>query len=173
MNLEILAKVVEDMVLQHDYPGFEPRKLKLGLPDAVKEGPAKVFAEALGHENVFVKLAALRWFQESPGKGKGYVKAIAGLLHNQDPWVRVESIRCLERLLISDEEIILTIGKLLSDQDCEVKKAAAKAIGKICSKGELKPASVVSQLRAVCQDADPAVRWKAEKALRLIGQYDH
>lgn len=173
MNLETLAEVVENMVLQHDYPGFEPRSLRLGLPDSVNKASAKVFSQALGHPSVFVKLAALRWFQERPGHGKGHERAIAGLLKNEDPWVRRESVRALERLQLTDEAMVLTISELLSDIDPEVKKSAAKALGKICSKRAKQIAPVIERLQAAASDANPEVRWKAEKALRLLGAYDN
>ncbi len=173
MNVEKLAEVVEDMVIQHDYPGFEPRSLKLGLPDEIKNASARVFFEALGHKSVYVKLAALRWFQEKPGMGKGHERAIAGLLDNEDAWVRQESLRALERLQLKNEEIIVMMTPLLTDSDSEVKKAAAKALGKICSKRHRKMDVVIDGLKVAATDKDPEVRWKAEKALRILGAYDN
>ena len=173
MNVETLADFVENMVLQHDYPGFEPRSLKLGLPDSLNKASAKVFYDALGYPNVYVKLAALRWFQERPGLGKGHERAIAGLLDNEDSWVRRESLRTLERLQIKNEEIIVMMSPLLADPDSEVKKAAAKALGKLCAKRTKKIELVTTGLQAAAKDADPEVRWKAEKALRMLGAYDN
>ena len=66
MNLDKLAGVVEELIVQLDYPGFEPRSLKLGLPEELETMSAKTFASALGHQSVYVKLAALRWFQSGP-----------------------------------------------------------------------------------------------------------
>ncbi len=60
MNLEKLASVVDTMIIQHDYPGFEPRGLKLGLPEDLQNMSAKTFSNALSHESVYVKLTALR-----------------------------------------------------------------------------------------------------------------
>ena len=173
MNLEKLADFVENMVLQHDYPGFEPRSLKLGLPDSINNASARVFYDALGHPNVYVKLAALRWFQEKPGMGKGHDRAFAGLLDNEDPWVRREALRTLERMQIKNEEIIVMMSPLLADSDSGVKKAAAKALGKLCAKRAKKIEAVTAGLQAAAKDADPEVRWKAEKALRLLGAYDN
>lgn len=173
MNVQMLAEVVENMVLQHDYPGFEPRSLKLGLPDSINKASAKVFYDALGHPSVYVKLAALRWFQDKPGLGKGHERAIAGLLDNEDSWVRREALRTLERLQVKNEEIIALMSPLLKDDEPEVKKACAKALGKLCSKRARKIEVVMEGLQAAAQDADPEVRWKAEKALRLLGAYDN
>jgi HEAT repeat protein len=172
MNVEMLAEFVENMVLQHDYPGFEPRSLKLGLPDAVNKASAKVFFEALGHPSVYVKLAALRWFQERPGLGKGHEHAIAGLLDNSDPWVRREALRALERIQTKDEPIIIMMSECLKDEDPEVRKGAAKALGKVCAKRTKKIEAVIDGLKAVATDSDAEVRWKAEKALRILGAYD-
>ena len=171
MNVKTLAEVVENMVLQHDYPGFEPRALKLGLPESLHKASSKVFSEALGHPNVYVKLAALRWFQEKPGMGKSHARAIAGLLHDADPWVRRESIHALEKLDAQSDEILMAICQLLEDEDVEVRKAAAKALGKVCSKRAKRPDAIVQGLNKAAQDKDHEVRWKAQKALRLIGAY--
>lgn len=168
----MLAEFIENMVIQHDYPGFEPRSLKLGLPDEVNNASAKVFFEALGHPSVYVKLAALRWFQDRPGLGKGHERAIAGLLNNSDPWVKREALRALERIHPKDEPIILMMSECLHDSDPEVKKGAAKALGKVCSKRPKKIDAVIDGLKSVATDPDPEVRWKAEKALRILGAYD-
>jgi hypothetical protein len=54
MNVQAFADFVETMIVQHDYPGFEPRSLKLGLPDVLNKAGSKMFAEALAHDSVFV-----------------------------------------------------------------------------------------------------------------------
>ncbi len=171
MNVEMLAEFVETMVLQHDYPGFEPRALKLGLPDPVNKASSRVFLEALQHPNVCVKLAALRWFQEKPGMGKSHAQAIAGLLKDSDSWVRLESVHALERINVQSDEILASIAHLLEDEDVAVRKAAAKALGKICSKRSKRFEPVVMALQKAAEDQDHQVRWKAQKALRLLGEY--
>jgi HEAT repeat protein len=171
MNVEALSDFIENMVLQHDYPGFEPRSLKLGLPESLQKASSKVFSEALGHPSVYVKLAALRWFQEKPGMGKGCSRAIAGLLNDQDPWVKRESIHALEKINAQSDEILMAICQLLEDPDVEVRKAAAKSLGKVCSKRAKRPDGIVPALNKAAEDKDHEVRWKAQKALRLMGAY--
>ena len=171
MNVEKLADVVENMVLQHDYPGFEPRALKLGLPESLHKASSKLFSEALGHKSVYVKLASLRWFQEKPGMGKSHSRAIAGMLNDSDPWVRREAIHALEKINVQSDEILMAMSSLLQDEDVEVRKAAAKALGKVLSKKTKRPEPVVDALTKAAEDKDHEVRWKAQKALRLIGEY--
>jgi vesicle coat complex subunit len=171
MNLEKLVLVVQTMIIEHDYPGFEPRALKLGLPDSVNNASAKVFCEALGHPDVYVKLAALRWFQEKPGMGKGYTKAIAGLLKAEDPFVRREATHALDKLNVSSDEVLASISDLLKDEDTEVRKDAARALGKLCSRRKNKSEVTAQALRDAVDDKDHEVRWKVQKALRLMGEY--
>lgn len=172
MELEGFADLVENMVLQHDYPGFEPRSLKLGLPEAVLRLPTRLFVEALGHPNVYVKLAALRWFQERPGIAKSHVRAIAGLLQSQDEWVRMETIKTVERINGVAPEIIYMVADLLQDPVVEVRKAAAKAAGKVGVRLKSGDDRLVRALKEVAaNDSDSGVKWKAQKALRLLGAY--
>ncbi len=171
MNVEALAEFVDNTILQHDYPGFEPRSFKLGLPESLQKSSSKVFSEALGHQSVYVKLAALRWFQEKPGMGKGCTRAIAGMLKDDDPWVKREAIHALEKINAQSDEILIAICDLLEDSDVEVRKAAAKSLGKVCSKRAKRPDAVVPALYKASEDADHEVRWKAQKALRLMGAY--
>jgi len=172
MNLEKLADIVDEMIVQHDYPGFEPRALKLGLPDSVTKAPAKMFTQALGHESVYVKLAALRWFQERPGMAKGAFRAVMGLYDNSDPFVRLEAVRLSERFTEPTKELALNISKLLRDEDVEVQKAAARACGKLCKKLKMKDETVIDGLQQCAAGKDALLRGKAEKALRRIGVYD-
>lgn len=172
MELADLAEIVDNMIVQHDYPGFEVRGLKLGLPEEAQKMHAKVFVQALGHESIYVKLAALRWLQERPGVAKSFVKAIAGLLDSPDEWVRMEATRTIERISNPSEEATVKIAELLRDPDVEVRKTAAKALGKICSKKSNKNEAIVKSLRDAASDDDSAVRWKVQKALRQIGEYD-
>jgi vesicle coat complex subunit len=174
MNVIIdqLAEFVDNMVVQHDYPGFEPRSLKLGLPDSINKSSPKVFSQALKHPNVYVRLAALRWFQAKPGMGKGYEKTIASLLGDEDDWVKMEALRALERLCTQDESIIVLMAPLLQEENSEVRKTAAKALGKICAKQHKRIQLVIDGLRTASDDPEPEVRWKAQKALRLLGEYE-
>ncbi len=173
MNLEKLAEVVDDMIIQHDYPGFEPRALILGLPEEINKAPAKVFGDALSHESVYVKLAALRWFQERPGLARNYmIKHVMGLMDDGDPFVRMEAIRLVERGTEPTKDMVLKISTLLQDEDPEVQRCAARACGKLCKKLKLKDQTVIDNLHAAAAGTDSQLRGKAEKALRKIGVYD-
>lgn len=170
-DVEKLAEVVDEMIVQHDYPGFEPRSLKLGLPDLLVKAPARMYAEALGHESVYVKLAALRWFQERPGMMKPHINAVAGLVDNTDSWVRLEAIQALERYPHPSPDLAKRIAERLSDGDVDVQRHAAKALGKIGSKLKLKDGEVIERLKRAALEKDGQLRGKAEKALRKIGVY--
>lgn len=169
MELDQFANLVETMVIEHDYPGFEPRALRLGLPEEALRMPSKSYSQALGHPNVYVKLAALRWFQEKSGVAKSYTKAIAGLLDSPDEFVRMEAVKSLERINGLPEENVVRISALLKDESTEVRKAAAKALGKLVSKAKQKNEAIVQALQQASKDEDPGVRMKAQKAARLIG----
>jgi len=170
-DLEKLADIVDEMILQQDYPGFEPRSLKLGLPEVVENMNGRVFSHALGHESVYVKLAALRWFQDRPGIAKGYLNAVLGLIDNKDEWVRLESIRLTERIPRVPDSAAVKISKHLSDESKLVRKAASKALGKILKRSVTKDAAVIDALKTAAQDDDVEVRFKAQKALRQIGEF--
>lgn len=167
-ELEKLAEIVEDMILQLSYPGFDERSLKLGLPDSLNKLPHKVFGLALKHESVVVRLAALRWFQERPGLAKSHFKPLIGCLEDGDPWVRLEAVQCLEKFDSLSEEYLLKLLPLLKDQESvEVRKACAKALGKLGGKSQ----AVIDALKSASEDANHEVRWKAQKALRKLGAY--
>ena len=166
-ELENLAAVVEDMILQLSYPGFDERSLKLGLPDAVSKYPPKTYGQALKHESTVVRLAALRWFQERPGIAKTHTRPIVDCLEDVDGWVRREAISCLEKFEYLDSKITDEIAELLTDRDVEVRKGAAKALGKIGEKSD----NVIEALRQAAEDENHEVRWKAQKALRKLGAY--
>jgi hypothetical protein len=171
MNLAQLVDTIETMILQHDYPGFEARALNLGLPeDALKSSP-KVFAEALKYDNVFVKLASLRWFQGRAGMTRNHKSDVVALLEDPDEWVRTEAVRTLERGNISDDKIIVKISSLLTDASDMVRQEAAKACGKLLVKSSDKYGEVVALLRIAAADPNEKVRWKAQKALRQLGAY--
>lgn len=167
MDIETLAETVEDMILQLSYPGFERRSLKLGLPDLVNKAPAKVFAQALKHESVLVRLAALRWFGERPGIAKINARGILACLSDSDEWVRVEALLCIERFGELDDKDAEAIAALLTDQYIDVKKGAAKALGKIGNRSE----PVLAALRQAAESPDTEFRWKVEKSLRKLGAY--
>ncbi len=168
MELERLAEIVDDMIVQHDYPGFEPRALKLGLPEEVLHMHTKTFANALGHSSIYVRLAALRWFQERPGMAKSYIGAIVGLLDHEDEYIRIEASRTLERFQTVTGDTLLRIAKLLKDERPNVRKAAAKSLGKLGSRMKQKDGAIIEALQAASTDADPEVRMKVLKAVRLI-----
>jgi hypothetical protein len=167
MELTEFAEIVENMALQHDYPGFEIRSLKLGLPAEVTKAPAKMFAAALGHDRVVVKLAALRWFSDCPGVAQQHLHRIMPKLSDADEWVRLEAVSLLGRMHKLKDENIVEIAKLLKDEDKAVRKEAAKALGKLGCKDP----QVVTALKAASEDADTEVKWKAQKALRKLGEY--
>ncbi|MCC7531985.1 MAG: HEAT repeat domain-containing protein [Candidatus Melainabacteria bacterium] len=171
MDIDKLAEVVEEMIIQHDYPGFEPRGLKLGLPGKLEGMSAKTFASALGHQSVFVKLAALRWFQERPGVAKAHLSSILGLIDSDDEWVRKEAIRTVEKIWKLPAHASGIVSKGLADESVEVRKASAKALGKILKRSVTKDAAVIDALRQAAQDKDVEVRFKAQKALRNIGEF--
>lgn len=171
MNLEKLANVVDTMIIQHDYPGFEPRGLKLGLPEELQNMSAKTFSNALGHESVYVKLTALRWFQDRPGVAKAHLSAILGLVDSDDEWVRKEAICTVEKMWKLPPHVGGVISKGLTDEAVEVRKASAKALGKILKRSVTKDAAVIDALKLATQDKDVEVRFKAQKALRNIGEF--
>lgn len=172
MDLEKLAEVVEDMIVQHDYPGFEPRALKLGLPEACVNAPSKTFGQALGHPSVYVRLAALRWFQERPGLAKNKVNAVLGLFAHDDPFVRLEALHLVERFTDPSKEMLVKVATMLTDSDPEVQRTAARACGKLSKKLKIKDQSVIDGLQKAASAGDPLLRGKAEKALRVMGAYD-
>ncbi|HEY9713874.1 MAG TPA: HEAT repeat domain-containing protein [Chroococcales cyanobacterium] len=172
MELTEFADVVDRMIIEHDYPGFEPRSLRLGLPQAALKSSQRMFGSALGHENIFVKLAALRWFQEKPGIAKTYTRDIVALLDHQDAWVRLEAMETLSRIAAPAPETAAKVARLLKDENPEVRKTAAKAIRKMVSKQHGKNEEILASLQEAARDADPGVRGKALKALRQIGEFE-
>ena len=168
MELEELADIVENMALQHDYPGFDIRTLKLGLPASVLKAPPKLFGQALRHDSAVVRLAALRFFIDKPGSATPFYRVIGERLNDTDEVVRSEAVHCFERMHKVEKSIAVEIAALLKDEHTLVRKCAAKALGKIGLKDE----EVVSSLKEAAQsDKDHEVRWKAQKALRLLGAY--
>lgn len=172
MSIETLEKFVDDMIVQSDYPGYDPRSLKIGLTQELEKAPTKMFGEALLNQSIYVQLAAIRWFQERPGYLKPYVKKLLALLDSEDYWVRLESIRALERMTTPSEEIACKISSLLFDKEIEVQKAAARGLGKVGKRLKIKDGEVVEALNKAALDGENEVRRKAEKALRKMGVYD-
>ncbi len=130
MELKDLEDIVDNMILQHNYPGFEPRSLHLALPLAVTEAPAHLYLQALHSQNVYVRLAALRWFQNRSGLAKNHSCEIANQLEYCDPWVRLEAIKTIETAKITESNLILQISSLLlKDPEMLVRTEAAKACG--------------------------------------------
>lgn len=173
MTLKALAQFVETTITQNDYPGFEARALKIGLPESLCRSGARLFASALLHESIFVKLAALRWFQANPGIGKAHEQAVAKLTADDDYWIRLEAVSALEKLHSSDDTILLAVASRLEDPVAVVRKAAAKALGKLLSASKKDNANIIEALLNAAKDADGEVRFKAEKALRLSGYYSN
>jgi HEAT repeat protein len=104
--------------------------------------------------------------------GKGRERAIADLLNHEDDWVRLESVRTLERIKIDEEEVLLKIAQLLQDPNVQVRKAAAHALGKIKTK-QVNHAVIVKALHQAAEDENVQVRFKVQKALRLLGHYQN
>lgn len=172
MDFPELKEIIEHMILEHDYPGFEVRSLKLGLPEAALKSSAKVFAQALEDKSVYVKLAALRWFYDRPGLARSHFTYLLILLDHSDEWVRLEAIRTLEQANVSKEEVLLKISSLLQDTNEMVRQEAAKALGKLITNKKDKYAEIIALLRETATaDANEKVRFKAQKALRRLGAY--
>ncbi len=167
MDLNKLADLVEQMSIEHSYPGYDVRSTHLGMPDSVTKSPARLFGLALEHESVMVKLVALRWFYDRPGDAKRYQKTLLELLASPDEWVRLETAKTISRIHKVDEQTAIAVSQLLSDPNMEVRKHAAKALGKL---GHKNP-EIIENLQKASSDSDREVRWKAEKALRLLGAY--
>jgi hypothetical protein len=172
-----LAQFVDDMIIQHNYPGFEARAFKIGLPEHIVQSPSRLFGDALGHESIYVRIVALRWFQEKAGAIKPYIKAICGLTAHEDPWIRFEAGQTLERFQHPTVDMATTISSLLKDKEPFVRRGAAKALAKVLPR--LKESKVpdaqlevvVAALKEALVDQDGQVRQKAEKALRRGGTF--
>jgi HEAT repeat protein len=166
-QLEKFAEIVEDMILQLSYPGFDERSLKLGLPDSISKLPPRTYVEALKHESRVVRLASLRWFQERSGAARSHLDALIGCLADSDEWVRREAVHCLEKVDSLAEPLLVQLSELLFDSDPEVRKSTARALGKLGGKSE----AVIAALQRAAEDENHEVRWKAQKALRKLGAY--
>ncbi len=167
MDLNKLADLVDQMTIEHSYPGYDVRSTHLGMPDSVTKSPARLFGQALEHEDAMVKLVALRWFYERPGDAKRYQNTLLALLKSSDEWVRLETAKTISRIDRVDESVAVAVSELLADTNAEVRKHAAKALGKLGHKSE----TIIENLKKASADSEREVRWKAEKALRLLGAY--
>ena len=186
MELKELEELVENMILQLSYPGFNARSLNLALPLTATEAPVKLYVQALSSESTNVKLSALRWFQNRAGAAKHHIKTIAHLLKNSDPWVRKEAIKTIEITKSSDPLVISEICLLLKDEDQIVRIEAAKSLGslgkelpslnnpnqekKSTSISDLKE-TIINSLQEATDDSVLEVRRKAIKALRKLGAF--
>ena len=184
MELKDLEDVVDNMIVQHNYPGFEPRSLHLALPLVMTEAPARLYIEALDSDSVYVRLAALRWFQTRSGVAKNHASEIAAQLEHSDSWVRLEAIRTIEIAKILETDLILKISSLLKDPEKLVRTEAAKASGNLIreAKKAVKTKSsqpalssledqVISALKIATEDSTQDVRRKAIKSLRKLGAF--
>src|SRR5262249_28426362 len=99
--------------LEHSYPGYDARSLALGLPEAVVKSPARLFAEALEHDDVLVQLVGLRWFYVRHGDAKRYMKSICNLLTSSDHWVRLEAAKTISQIHNVDEATATAVSRLL------------------------------------------------------------
>ena len=108
---------------------------------------------------------------ERPGVAKSHLAAILGLIDSKDEWVRMESIRTVEKMSKLPGHAAGVVSKGLRDESIEVRKATAKALGKILKRSVTKDDSVIGALKQATQDSDVEVRFKAQKALRNIGEF--
>ncbi|MBU6451950.1 MAG: HEAT repeat domain-containing protein [Cyanobacteria bacterium REEB67] len=172
-----LVQFVDDMIIQHDYPGFEPRAFKIGLPEHLVQGSGRMFGEALENESIYVRIAALRWFQEKTGAIKPFIKTIIALTEHEDPWIRYEASQTLERHLNPTIIIAETVARLLKDPEVFVRRGAARGLAKILPRlkegktPDEKLTVVIAALQEALVDSDGNVRQKAEKALRRGGYF--
>ncbi|HMW88708.1 MAG TPA: HEAT repeat domain-containing protein [Candidatus Obscuribacter sp.] len=182
--LSELAQFVSDLISQSDYPGFESRAFRIGLPDRFNQASSKLFGECLDHESVYMRLVALRWFQDKPGTIKPFIKQIQAHLLDGDEWVRIEALGALERFHSPTSGNAQACALLLKDENVQVRKASAKALTKMLPRVHEKLAKELDDVRqenlkqvetllteALC-DSDVQVRQKAEKALRKSGNLD-
>ncbi len=190
MELKDLEDAVENMILQHDYPGYEARSLRIALPAAFNNVSATIYRQALSSKSVFVRLAALRWLQTKSGLAKKYALSITPLFADADPWVRSESIKTLDLGRVSEEAVLTKLLPTLKDTDPMVRKEAAKALGNL-AKGIKGPAltgknkatneaniqkdsvhaQVITALHEATEDDVLDVRRKAIKSLRKLGAF--
>lgn len=172
--IDKLYDFVTNLILQNDYPGFEPRSFRVGLPEDLLQAGSKVFAQALAHENVYMKLTALRCFQDKPGSIKPHIPAVLTLLSSEDEWVRKESALVLERYPSPNLDIAQALTVLLDDSSVMVRREAAKALGKILAgtkeQGPRRE-EVIKALEEALNDSDHQVAHKVEKALRKAGHF--
>ena len=135
MELKYLEDIVDDMIVQHNYPGFELRSLNLSLPQSLHDAPLRLYVQALKSKNLYVRLVALRWFQAKPGLAKNHSKEISSKLEDNDPFVRLEAIRTIEIAKTDDKQTALKIASLCKDPEESVRIQAVKSCGHMLKNG--------------------------------------
>lgn len=180
--LDELSDFVGELLVQYDYPGFESRGFRIGLPDRFNQGGSRLFAAALQHPSVIVRIVGLRWLQDHPGNIKPHVKEITRLLDDQDEWVRFESLGALERFAQPASGNALSCAARLKDESVMVRRGAGKALSKVLPRVNDKLAKELNEVREknlsetrslmhqALEDKDVQVRQKVEKALRRSGE---
>jgi hypothetical protein len=180
MDLKEFEDIVENMILQLSYPGFDSRSLNLALPMTANDAPVKLYVQALNSESVNVQLSALRWFQARAGAAKHHYKSVAKLLDNKDSWVRKEATKTLEIAKCIDPEVVSNICALLQDEEQIVRIEAARTLGNLAKELPIGKKSldaialkdtIINALRGVIEDPIPEVSRKAIKALRKLGAF--
>jgi HEAT repeats len=172
MELKDLEEIVDNIILQHDYPGYEPRSLNVALPQAITEAPVRLYRAALASSNVFVQLLGLRWFQTKLGAAKSCANPITAQLENADAWVRLEAIRTIDKAKLWNDGSVIKVSSLLKDPDEIVRMEAAKACGRL-PKSIFLQEKVIPALKEASQDSAQSVRRKAIKSLRKLGVFSN
>ncbi len=167
-TLEHLSEFIIDTITQSDYPGFEAKAFRLGLPIQYHNAPASLFLKALKSDNIYIQLAALRWFQEKPNQTFSHQDAILNFLKSNDIWLRFEAIKTIERMSSPKENLAVALSPLMLDESAMVKQEAIKAFGKIIRKLKINKPELLTNLEIASQDKNHEVKRKALKALRLI-----
>jgi len=92
------------------------------------------------------------------------------MLDSPDEFVRMESVKTLEQLHEVGPDILKSMAALLKDEYTAVRKATAKALGKLAKRMKQKNEDVLRALTEASRDSDPEVRMKVEKAIRQVNQ---
>ncbi len=169
-NIENLTEFVTSTINETSYPGFESRSFKLGLPLEYNNAPTSLFLLALKSDNIYVQLAALRWFQEKPNQAFSHQEAIMNFLKSNDEWLRFESIKTIQKMHSPKISFAKAISPLIFDESVFVKQEAIKAISKIMVKLKSQDNEILASLEKAALDKDHEVKRKALKAIRLIKQ---
>lgn len=176
MELIELEELIDNMILQLSYPGFDAKAFNLALPDAANKAPAKLFSQALDSKNVIVQLTALRWFQMRSSAAKNCLKSIVSLLQHEDPWVKKEAIKTIEGTKVIASEVLKKICYLLKDENPDVRKEAAKSLGNLAKEIDgvkSEKDMIIEALKESSEDPVLEVRRKAIKALRKLKAFSN